>query len=76
MVMRMREPEEVRWRGGEVDGARVAAVDGPYRVSGEWWDRASAYDRSYYWLTLAGGERMWIYRDHRDGRHYLHGVAD
>jgi hypothetical protein len=36
----------------------------------------AGFDRSYYWLTLADGSLCWVYRDHRDGRHYLHGVAD
>ena len=81
-VMRLSAPEPVEWargvlaRGGQ--SMRVVAVDGPIRLSGEWWAsaRGGGFDRSYYWLTLADGSLCWIYLDHRDGRHYQHGVAD
>ena len=54
-------------------GQKIVAVDGPHCVAGEWW--AHGYDRRYYWLTLADGALVWVYRE-RDGRTYLHGVAD
>ncbi len=78
MMMRMVEAEEVEWEGGVVRrggaSARVLEVDGPHRASGEWW--ADGFDRSYYWLGLSDGTLVWVYRDERDGRAYLHGVAD
>ncbi|HWM84608.1 MAG TPA: DNA polymerase Y family protein [Kofleriaceae bacterium] len=79
MVMRMMAPEPVDWDGDLLrrsgQAARVVSVDGPVRLCGEWWGGAG-FDRSYFWITLADGSLFWIYRDHRDGRHYLQGVAD
>jgi protein ImuB len=79
MVMRIGVPEPVEWARGTLRRpghapAAVVAVDGPIRLSGEWWQ--GGFDRSYYWLTLTDGSLCWIYRDHQDGLHYLHGVAD
>ncbi len=79
MVMRIGVPEPVQWARGTLRRpgqapAAVVAVDGPIRLSGEWWQ--GGFDRSYYWLTLSDGSLCWIYRDHQDGLHYLHGVAD
>jgi len=78
MVMRLCAPEEIEWKGDAVrragGSARVVTVDGPHRASGEWW--AEAFDRSYYWLGLSDGTLVWVYRDERDGRAYLQGVAD
>jgi len=83
MVMRLGSPEPVEWqkekdmlrRVGQA-AARVVSSEGPVRLCGEWWQKGSSFDRSYYWLTLADGSLCWVYRDHQDGRHYLHGVAD
>jgi protein ImuB len=81
VVMRLGTPEPVEWkkdmlrRAGQA-AARVISADGPIRLCGEWWQKGRGFDRSYYWLTLADGSLCWIYRDHQDGRHYLHGVAD
>ena len=91
MVMRLATPEPVEWahgalrRPGEAPSP-IVSVDGPIRLCGEWWQggpgrqgergEPAGFDRSYYWLTLADGSLCWVYRDHRDGRHYLHGVAD
>ncbi|HEU5055073.1 MAG TPA: DNA polymerase Y family protein [Kofleriaceae bacterium] len=78
MMMRLTAAEEIEWEGGLVrragGSARVLEVDGPHRASGEWW--ADAFDRSYYWLGLSDGTLVWVYRDERDGRAYLQGVAD
>ena len=78
MVMRIVDVEEVEWERGVVrrggGSARVLEVDGPHRASGEWW--ADGFDRSYYWLGLSDGTLVWVYRDEKDGRAYLQGVAD
>jgi hypothetical protein len=79
--MRLGSPEPVEWeadllrRAGQA-AARVVSADGPIRLCGEWWHKGRGFDRSYYWLTLADGSLCWVYRDHQDGRHYLHGLAD
>ncbi|HLU66017.1 MAG TPA: DNA polymerase Y family protein [Kofleriaceae bacterium] len=79
MVVRvLAEPEAIEWVGGRVRrgqaSARVIDGEGPYRVCGEWWERW--FDRSYFWLTVDSGALWWVFRDERDGRHYLHGIAD
>jgi protein ImuB len=52
----------------------VIAREGPHRLCGEWWHQP--FDRSYYWLALAGGERLWVYRDEREGGFFLQALAD
>lgn len=74
-------PEPVTWQGGRFrragqPAARVVAEDGPHRLSGEWWDPATRFDRTYFWLTLDDSSLVWVFRDQRDGQAYLHGVAD
>jgi hypothetical protein len=82
MVVRLlTPPRSVAWVSGVLERAgqgraRVVDIDGPHRVCGEWWEIAGWFDRSYYWLTVEDGARLWVFRDERDGRHYLHGVAD
>lgn len=54
----------------------IARVEGPHRVTGDWWGPAP-FDRSYFWVEGTRGERWWIFGDERDGgRLYLHAVAD
>jgi len=59
---------------------RVASLDGPERLAGEWWlDAAAArgpFERDYYEARVPGGGLVWIYRDLREGRYYLQGVFD
>ncbi len=79
-VLRIGEPEPVEWRGGLLRrpgraAARIVASEGPVHLAGEWWEQGG-FDRTYHWLTLADGSLCWVYQDHRDGRCYLHGVAD
>lgn len=73
-------PEPVEWRGNHLRRVgratlRIAGVDGPQRLSGEWWGE-SAFDRSYFWLTGVNGERLWIFRDESDGRFHLQAQVD
>lgn len=53
---------------------RVQAVAGPERLTGEWWDEE--FVRDYYRVYFEGLGPVWIYRDERDGRFYLHGMFD
>jgi protein ImuB len=52
-------------------------VDGktPVRLQGEWWTDAPLH-RDYYEVETDDGAHYWLFRDHRDGRLYLHGVFD
>ncbi len=53
---------------------RILGIDGPQRLTGEWW--GEAFERSYSWLRLATGELCWIFRDERSGRWFLQAVGD
>ena len=67
--------------GGRITAVRVGprawpvlALEGPERISGEWW--ASPFDREYWRVRLDGLGDCWIYRDGADGRLWLHGFFD
>jgi len=53
----------------------VAQASGPTRLEGEWWTD-SPLARDYFEVATDDGGRYWLYRDHADGRFYLHGVFD
>jgi protein ImuB len=59
-----------------VDGSdrAVLALSGPERLAGEWW--SEPFDRDYYRARIEGLGELWIYRDGRDGRLWLHGFFD
>jgi protein ImuB len=59
-----------------VDGSArsVLAISGPERLAGEWW--SEPFDRDYFRARLDGLGELWIYRDGRDGRLWLHGFFD
>jgi protein ImuB len=48
---------------------------GPERIETGWWRGRSAW-RDYYRVETAEGRRFWLYRRHRDGRWFLHGVFE
>lgn len=52
----------------------VARMHGPYRVTGGWWVREVA--RDYFYVETGRGDVLWIYRDHKRARWYLHGEVD
>lgn len=53
-------PQRFRWRGSVRE---VVRVDGPERISPEWWrERSSVRLRDYYRIEDAAGGRYWIYR--------------
>jgi len=52
----------------------VLALAGPERLAGEWW--SDPFDRDYYRVRLQGLGDLWVYRDGRDGRLWLHGFFD
>lgn len=54
---------------------RVASARGPTRLEGEWWTE-TPMARDYFEVDTEDGGRYWVYRDHADGRFYLHGVFD
>jgi len=78
------EPVRVRTEAGrpcelwDGDGCRkLAAVEGPERLSGDWWK--DPWRREYFRLCTMDGELLWAYREvRRDGafRWWLHGWWD
>jgi len=64
-------------RAAWLEGVRheVTWASSPTRLEGEWWtDEPLA--RDYFEIGTDDGGRYWLYRDHADGRFYLHGVFD
>ena len=53
--------------------ARLARLEGPERLSGEWW--GDAYARDYYRAVTDEGESYWLFVDQR-GAVFLHGAFD
>jgi protein ImuB len=75
------EPVVAEGEGGRLTALRVGgqeravrSLEGPERLSGEWW--SSPFDRDYYRVALEGLGDCWIFRDGADGRLYLHGFFD
>jgi protein ImuB len=78
------EPVRVRTEAGRPrelwDGSgcrEVEAVEGPERLSGDWWK--DPWRREYFRLCTTGGELLWAFREvRRDGalRWWLHGWWD
>jgi protein ImuB len=52
----------------------VPKVDGPYELSGGWWDRP--YVRQYYYLTDQTGRLLWIYYDQPAQRWMVQGIIE
>jgi len=70
------EGEGGRLTALRVDGSAhgVLALAGPERLAGEWW--SDPFDRDYYRIRLRDLGDLWIFRDGRDGRLWLHGFFD
>jgi hypothetical protein len=62
----------VRFRDG--DWKQLISAAGPDRISGGKWDQA--YAREYYRVVTVEGQLVWLYRDGRQDRWYLHGYWD
>ena len=54
---------------------RLQLLAYPRRIETGWWD-GDDVARDYYLARNASGERLWVYRDRRSGRWYLHGFFD
>jgi protein ImuB len=65
-------PVRVTWK--EKDH-RVIRCWGPERIATGWW-RATDVQRDYYRTEWENGTHAWIFRDHRDGRWFLHGFFE
>lgn len=63
------DPPQALPRGGAESGI----VTGPERIETGWWDRRDEC-RDYYIARDPRGRRLWIFRDLRQQRWYLHGL--
>lgn len=52
----------------------LVALTGPYRLQGGWWERESV--RDYFFAERADGALLWLFRDRRARRWFLHGRVD
>ena len=53
----------------------VARSWGPERIATGWW-RGQDVERDYYRAEWEDGTHVWVYRDQREGRWFLHGFFD
>jgi protein ImuB len=65
-------PFRMVWLG---QGYAVARSWGPERIATGWW-RAQDVKRDYYRAEWEDGTHVWVYRDGRNGRWFLHGFFD
>jgi protein ImuB len=58
-------------------GGEVMEAAGPWRTSGEWWDRpAGHWDRDEWDVALADGSVCRLYRERESGTWFVEGVLD
>jgi protein ImuB len=65
-------PIHVMWRG---ENHPVVRSWGPERIATGWW-RGQDVQRDYYRVEWEGGTQVWVYRDQRNNRWFLHGFFD
>jgi protein ImuB len=53
-------------------GRPLALEEGPERLEGGWWDGKDS-GNDYYIARANTGARLWVYREHRGARWFLHG---
>jgi protein ImuB len=53
---------------------KVLSLDGPERISGDWWIKDK--ERDYFKAKLESGEEFWIFHLPETGMYFLHGIFD
>jgi protein ImuB len=48
-------------------------ISGPERIESGWWDEHDVA-RDYYTAQNDEGQKLWVFRDHRTRRWFLHGL--
>lgn len=67
-------PEPIRVRHGQPDlHGPLQIVDGPERIETGWWDEADV-SRDYFIARDVHGRRLWVCREVKSGRWWLHGI--
>ena len=57
-----------------LDALAIERIHGPYRIEGGWWAREVS--RDYYYAETARGTVLFLYRDARRAKWFLHGEVD
>lgn len=65
-------PARLKWRQREQD---LVSVEGPERISPEWWEKRQEDYRDYYQVRDATGRAYWIFYSKNQKRWFLHGEA-
>ncbi len=65
-------PIRMVWQG---QACVVVRSWGPERIATGWW-RHEDVERDYYRVEWADGTQVWVFRDQRGGRWFLHGYFD
>jgi len=65
-------PARLKWRQREQD---LVSVEGPERISPEWWEKRQEDYRDYYQVRDATGHAYWIFYSKNQKRWFLHGEA-
>ena len=68
----VRSPRGIHLNG--LEHAPVLKVDGPYIISGGWWQRE--IHREYHFAQTQEGRILWIYFDRRRRRWFLQGSVE
>jgi len=72
-VWMLAEPRALSMRDGQPVFGGVLHLEGePERIESGWWDGGDVR-RDYYAARDSRGTRLWIFRDYRESRWYLHG---
>jgi protein ImuB len=67
------EPRALSTRAGQpIFGGVLHLEDDPERIESGWWDGRDVR-RDYYAARNPRGTRLWVFRDYRESRWYLHG---
>jgi len=70
------EPRPLAEMGGVPQyGGPLILQGGSRRIESGWWDGQDVA-RDYYQALSPGGERLWVFRERRSGRWFLHGLFD
>ena len=62
-------PQAFHWQGA---AHRIAHMEGPERITPEWWRKGEGGARDYYRIEDRAGRRYWLFRD--KAQWFLHGL--
>jgi len=70
----LEQPRALQAPAGQPRFGGMLELEGdPERIETGWWDSRDVR-RDYYVARNRSGMRLWVYRDHREARWYLHGL--